>query len=68
MQKRKEILMKKGKEKMSEGGKGMSIIDRPSHSTRKQLSTELKISSGKLAQAEIVIKKATPEVKQKLRQ
>ena len=67
MQKRKEILMKKGKEKMSEGGKGMSIIDRPSHSTRKQLSKELKISSGKLAQAEIVIKKATPEVKQKLR-
>ena len=67
MQKRKEILMKKGKEKMSEGGKGMSIIDRPSHSTRKQLSTELKISSGKLAQAEIVIKQATPEVKQKLR-
>lgn len=67
MQKRKEILMKKGKERMSEAGKGMSIIDRPSHSTREQLSKELKIGTNKLAQAEIVIKKATPEVKQKLR-
>ena len=67
MQKRKEILLKKGKEKMSEGGKGLSIIGEPSHNTQKQLAKELKIGTNKLAQAEIVIKKATPEVKQKLR-
>ena len=67
MQERKEILLKKGKEKMSEGGKGLSIIGEPSHNTQKQLAKELKIGTNKLAQAEIVIKKATPEVKQKLR-
>lgn len=76
MQKRKEILLKVGKEKQREAGKlygenhkqeVLSIIDKTSHNTREKLSKELKISSGKLAQAEIVIKKATPEVKQKLR-
>ena len=76
MQKLKDILLKVGKEKHREAGKlygenhkqeVLSIIDKTSHNTREKLSKELKISSGKLAQAEIVIKKATPEVKQKLR-
>lgn len=74
MQKRKEILLKVGREKISDvqtkrhSGVSLSIIDKDTkHNTREKLSKELKISSGKLAQAEIVIKKATPEVKQKLR-
>lgn len=68
MQKRKEILLKIGREKMSEYShkQGLSIIDKPKHNTQKQLAKELKISSGKLAQAEIVINKASPQVKENI--
>lgn len=72
MQKRKEILLKIGKENLTvaTGGKKsltLSTNDKVKHNTQKQLAKELKISSGKLAQAEIVIKKASPQVKEKLR-
>jgi len=67
LQIRKEILKALGKEKMSSGGKGLSTIDKPSHNTRETLSKELNISSGKLAQAEVVIKKADEKTKEKLR-
>lgn len=69
MQKRKEILLKVGKESQGQRNDILSINDKKlePHNTRKQLSKELKISSGKLAQAEIVIKKASPQVKEKLR-
>lgn len=72
LQIRKEILKSLGKEKMKAGAEytntaGLSTIDKPVHNTRETLSKELKISSGKLAQAEVVIKKADEKTKEKLR-
>ena len=72
LQIRKEILKSLGKEKMKAGADytntaGLSTIDKPVHNTRETLSKELNISSGKLAQAEVVIKKADEKTKEKLR-
>jgi len=69
LQIRKEILKSLGKEKQIRKpvDSVMSTIDRTKHSTRETLSKELKISSGKLAQAEVVIKKADEKTKEKLR-
>jgi hypothetical protein len=73
-EKKKDILLEKGKKKMSEGGKkGLSKNDKPSHpeteshSTQKEIAKELGMSTGKVAQAEIVIKEAPPEIKEKAR-
>ena len=52
---------------MSDGGKGLSLNDRPSHNTQKELAKEAGVSTGKLAQAEILIKEAPEEIKQELR-
>jgi len=34
----KKVLLEIGKEKMSQGGKGLSTIDKPLHNTQKQLA------------------------------
>lgn len=70
---KKDILLKIGKEnlKLSEGRgkKGLSITDKgfTKHNTQKEIAKDLNISTGKLAQAEVVIKRAPEEVKEKLR-
>ena len=73
-EKKKDILLEKGKKKMSEGGKkGLSKNDKPSHpeteshGTQKEIAKELGMSTGKVAQAEVVIKEAPPEIKEKAR-
>ncbi len=80
--KKKDILLKQGREKMiisgSDGGRGnkkeinpMSIIDRPfnekEHSTRNIISSEIGKSTGWVGMAEVVAKKAPEEIKEKLR-
>ena len=68
---RKEILLEKGKEKMSIGGElkeGLSIVDKPlpKHNTRQEVAKALNWSTGKVAMADIVFKKATPELEEKI--
>ena len=70
-QRKKEILLKKGKAKMSIGGElkeGLSIVDKPlpKHDTRKEIAKALDWSTGKVAMADIVFKKATPELEEKV--
>ena len=70
-QRKKEILLKKGKVKMSIGGElkeGLSIVDKPlpKHDTRKEIAKALDWSTGKVAMADIVFKKATPELEEKV--
>ena len=48
-QAKKEILLEIGKESMSEGGKGLSIVDKPSHNTQKTIANDLGWSTGKVA-------------------
>lgn len=70
---KKDILLKIGKEKQGHGltapGKSLlSITDKSvKHNTQKEIAKDLNISTGKLAQAEVVIKRAPEEVKEKLR-
>lgn len=76
-QTKKQILLEIGKEKQTEAGKLygekhsqelLSIIDKTSgHNTQKEIAKDLNISTGKLAQAEIIIKKAPEEIKDKVR-
>ncbi len=69
MQKAKEILLQKGKEKQGHGqtapGKTLlSITDKSvAHNTQKEIAEKLKWSTGKVAQAEVIIKKAPEEIK-----
>ena len=56
-QAKKEILLEVGKESMSEGGKGLSIVDKPSHNTQKTIANDLGWSTGKVAMADKVWKK-----------
>ena len=70
-QRKKEILLKKGKVKMSIGGElkeGLSTIDKPlpKHNTQKEIAKALDWSTGKVAMADIVFKKATPELEEKV--
>ncbi len=77
-QKKKEILLQQGREKKIEAGRlfgeghkkqeDLSIIDKSSisHNTQKEIAKDLNWSTGKVAQAEIVLKKAPPELKEKL--
>ncbi len=60
-QSKKEILLEAGKESMSEGGKGLSTIDKPSHNTRDTIANDLGWSTGKVAMADKVWKDAPPE-------
>ena len=54
---RKEILLKQGRENMSDGKKyGLSTIDKPLHNTRKEIAEELGWSTGKVAMADKVWK------------
>lgn len=68
---KKEILLEKGKENMSIGGElkeGLSTIDKPlmAHNTRQEIAKSLDWSTGKVAMADIVFKKATPELEEKI--
>ena len=68
---KKEILLKKGKKNMSIGGElkeGLSIVDKPllKHNTQKEIAKALDWSTGKVAMADIVFKKATPELEEKV--
>lgn len=61
---KREILQAKGKENKLGRGKVLSTIDKTN--TRNEISKDLGWSTGKVAQADIVSKKATPEIKQQL--
>ena len=72
-QRKKEILAKKGKEKYKEtvgrpSKESLSIVDNdlPKHNTQKEIAKTLNWSTGKVAMADIVFKKATPEVEEKV--
>lgn len=78
IQKKREILLKKGKEKQSEGGKAirksqnevLSNIDKPlkdTHNTRNEIAKDLGWSTGKVAMADVVWSKAEPEVKEQIK-
>jgi SAM-dependent methyltransferase len=72
---KKEILFKKGEAKKVIDGKNsrdkqlgvLSTIDKtPKHNTRQIIADELGWSTGKTAMADIVFKKATPELEEKV--
>jgi len=79
--KKKDILLKQGREKQKESGKlygenhqkqeVLSIIDKTSeeepHNTRNIISSEIGKSTGWVGMAEVVAKKAPEEIKEKLR-
>ena len=69
-QKKKEILLLKGKENISSNKGGtttLSIVDKEAHNTRNELSKELGWATGKVAVADVVWKKASPEVKEEIK-
>jgi N6-adenosine-specific RNA methylase IME4 len=71
-QTRKAILAEKGKEKYAQtvgrpANNSLSIVDNDKHNTREQLASELGWSTGKVAMADVVWKKAEPEVKEKIK-
>jgi ParB-like chromosome segregation protein Spo0J len=73
---KKEILLEKGKEKKVEAGKLygenhkkeelLSTIDKTSHNTQKEIAKALDWSTGKVAMADVVFKKASPELEEKV--
>jgi 16S rRNA G966 N2-methylase RsmD len=66
---KKEILLLKGKENISanKGGTAtLSTIDKEVHNTRQIIAKSLNWSTGKVAMADIVFKKATPELEEKV--
>jgi len=72
-QTKKEILAKKGAEKYKEtvgrpSKELLSIVDNdlPKHNTQKEIAKTLNWSTGKVAMADIVFKKASPEVEEKV--
>ncbi len=73
-QRKKEILLEKGelKRKKTEGRpskeKLLSTIDSslPKHDTRQEIAKSLNWSTGKVAMADVVFKKATPELEEKI--
>ena len=72
-QKKKEILLEQGREKKNKNLKqfnntDLSIMDTSdiSHNTRDEIAKDLNWGSGKVARAEVVLKKAPPELKEKL--
>ena len=66
-QRKKEILLKQGKESMERKPiSALSTIDKPKHNTRKEIAKSLNWSTGKVAMADVVFKKASPEVEEKV--
>ena len=66
-QKKKAILLKQGKKEMERKPiSALSTIDKPKHNTQKEIAKTLNWSTGKVAMADIVFKKATPEVEEKV--
>lgn len=74
--KRKDLLLKQGKEKMRLAGRagaearwGLSQNDKPytQHNTQAIIAKDLGLSTGTVAQAEVILKKAPEETKEKLR-
>lgn len=68
-QTKKELLKQQGKKNISanKGGTStLSIIDKEAHNTQKIIAKELGWSTGKTAMADIVFKKATPQLEQKV--
>ena len=66
---KKEILLLKGKKNISanKGGTAtLSTIDKEVHNTRQIIAKTLNWSTGKVAMADIVFKKATPELEEKV--
>lgn len=68
---KKGILLEKGKENMSSGGKlkeGLPIMGKPlmAHNTRQEIAKALDWSTGKVSRADVVFKKATPELEEKI--
>lgn len=61
---KRKILKAKGKENKLGRGKVLSIVDKTN--TQKEIAKELGFSTGKVAQADVVKKNATPEIKQQL--
>lgn len=76
VQKRKDILLEQGKQiaetkaKVFKGNQytgALSIMDNaPKHDTRKEIANKLNWSPAKVARADVVLKKASPELIQKL--
>jgi N6-adenosine-specific RNA methylase IME4 len=74
-QRKKEILLQKGKQinleksvfKGNQHSAPLSIVDNePKHNTQKEIAKALDWSTGKVAMADIVFKKATPELEEKV--
>jgi DNA modification methylase len=66
---KKEILLEKGKLNISANKGGtttLSTIDKVAHNTQKEIAKALDWSTGKVAMADIVFKKATPELEEKI--
>lgn len=64
---KKEILSEKGKEAMERKPiSALSTIDKPKHNTQKEIAKALDWSTGKVAMADVVFKKATPELEEKV--
>ena len=66
---KKEILLEKGKKTQGTRTDILSTIDKklePKHNTRKIIAKTLNWSTGKVAMADIVFKKATPELEEKV--
>ena len=68
-QRKKEILAKRGKKTQGNRTDLLSTIDKklePKHNTRSEIAKTLNWSTGKVAIADIVFKKATPELEEKV--
>jgi DNA modification methylase len=68
-QRKKEILLEKGKKTQGTRTDILSIIDKklePKHDTRQEIAKSLNWSTGKVAMADVVFKKATPELEEKI--
>ena len=66
---KKEILLLKGKKTQGTRTDILSIVDKklePEHNTQKIIAKTLNWSTGKVAMADIVFKKATPELEEKV--
>jgi len=66
---KRKLLKAQGKQTQGKRTDLLSIIDKklePKHNTRKEIADELGWSTGKVAMADVVFKKATPEVIEKV--
>jgi DNA modification methylase len=66
---KKGILLKKGKKTQGTRTDLLSIVDKrlePKHNTQKEIAKSLNWSTGKVAMADVVFKKATPELEKKV--